>query len=82
MKILSQSKVKSFNRKLPRHTRIAETSNYAILAMRGPEVAFEITLASRRVNHRTYKGLRITCNMNQQYMLIGTIWEENFKVRM
>jgi len=74
MKILGQSKVKSFTRKLPRHTNIAKTSNYAISTMKGPEVAFEITLASRRVNHITYQGLRITCYINQQYMSIGTIW--------
>ena len=76
MKILGQSKVKSFTRKLPRHTKIAEKSNYTISAMKGPEVAFEITLASRRVNHRTYQGLRSTYNTSQQYMLIGTIWEK------
>jgi len=49
MKILGQSKVKSFTRKLPRHTKIAKTSNYVILAMKGLEVAFEFTLTSRRV---------------------------------
>ena len=65
MKILGQSKVKSFTRKLPRHTKIAETSNYAISAMKGPEVAFEITLTSCRVNHKTYQGLRFAYNMNQ-----------------
>ena len=54
MKILGHSKVKSLTRKLPRHTKIAKTSNYAILAMKGPEVAFEIILASCTVNHRTY----------------------------
>jgi len=82
MNILGQSKVKSFTRKLPHHTKIAETSNYATLVIKGPEVAFEITLASRKVNHRTYQGLRFPCNTNQQYMLIGTIREANFKVRM
>jgi len=82
MKILGHSKVKLFTRKLPRHTKIAEASNYAISAMTGPKVEFEITLASHRVNYRTYQGLRSTNNTNQQYMLIGTIWEENSKVRM
>ena len=82
MKILGHSKVKSFNRRLPCHTKTAETSNYAISAMKGPEVEFEITLASRRVNHRTLQGLRSTYNTNQQYMLIGTICEENSKVGM
>ena len=45
-------------------------------------MAFEITLASRRVNHRTYQGLGITCNTNQQYMSIGTSWKEGANVRM
>jgi len=48
MKILGQFKVKAFTRRLPRCIKIAETSNYAMLAMKGPEVAFEITLASCR----------------------------------
>jgi len=52
MKISGQSKVKSFTRKLPRHTKIAETTNYAILAMKGPEVVFKITLRSHRANNR------------------------------
>jgi len=52
MKIMCQSEVRSFTRKLPRHTMIAKTSNYAILAMKRPEVAFKITLTSRWVNNR------------------------------
>jgi len=55
MKILGQSKVKSFVRKLPCHIKIAETSKYAILAMKGPEVAFKIMLTSHRVNNRALK---------------------------
>jgi len=36
------------------------------------EAAFEITLASCRVDGRANQGLRITCNMNQHYISIGT----------
>ena len=38
--ISSQSKVKSFTRKLPCYTKVAEIPNYAILAMKELEVAF------------------------------------------
>jgi len=55
MKISDQSEVKSFTRKLPHHTKIAETSNYAILAMKGPEVVFEFTLASHRVHSKAQR---------------------------
>ena len=55
MKISGQSKVKSFTRKFPRHTKITETSNYTRLAMKGPEVAFEFTLTSRRVYSRAQR---------------------------
>jgi len=67
---------------LPCHTKIGETSNYDILAMKGPDVAFGITLPSRTVYHGTNQGLRFTCSTNQQDMFIGIIWEENAKVRM
>ena len=47
MKILGQSKIKSFTRKLPCYTKVAEIPNYAILAIKELEVAFKITLTSR-----------------------------------
>ena len=52
---MGQYEVESFTRKISRHTKIAETSNYAILAMKGPEVAFKITFTSRRVNYDALK---------------------------
>ena len=55
MKTLGQSKVKSFTRKLPRHTKIAETSNYTILAIKEPEVAFEFTLTSCGIYNRALR---------------------------
>ena len=46
MKILGQSKVKSFTRRLSPHTKVAETSNYAILAIKELEATPETTLTS------------------------------------
>ena len=54
MKILGQSKVKSFTRRLS-HTKVAETSNYDIVAIKGLEATPEITLTSLGVNNRAQK---------------------------
>ena len=53
--ISSQSKVKSFTRKLPCYTKVAEIPNYAILAMKELKVAFKTTLTLRRVNNKALK---------------------------
>jgi len=55
MKILGQSKVKSFTRRLLPHTKVAETSNYAILAIKELEATLETTLTSLGVNNRAQK---------------------------
>ena len=55
MKILSESKVKSFTKRLSHHTKVVETSNYAILAMKELEATLETTLTSRGVNNRARK---------------------------
>ena len=55
MKILGQSKVKSFTRRSSRHIKVAETSNYAILAMKELEATLEATLTSHGLNNRARK---------------------------
>ena len=50
--MFNQSKVKSLTGKLPHNSKVAETSNYAILTMMEPEVALKTTLTSRKVNNR------------------------------
>jgi len=55
MKILNQSKVKSLTRKLPHDSKVAETSNYAILTMKELGVKLEFTLTSRRVYNRALR---------------------------
>ena len=55
MKILGQYKVKSFTRRLSRHTKVAETSNYAILAMKELGATLGTILTSRRVSNRAQK---------------------------
>ena len=55
MKILGQSKVKSFTMRLSHHTKVAEISNYAILAMKELEATLKTTLTSRGVNNRARK---------------------------
>ena len=55
MKILGQSKVKSFTRRLSPNTKVAETSNYDILAIKGLEATPEITLTSLGINNRAQK---------------------------
>ena len=44
--------VKSFTRRLSPNAKIAETSNYDILAIKGLEATLEITLTSLGVNNR------------------------------
>jgi len=44
MKILGESKVKSFTRMLSPHTKVAETSNYAVLATKELKATPETTL--------------------------------------
>ena len=55
MKILGQSKVKSFTRKLPCYTKVAEIPNYTILVMNELEIALKITLTSHRADNRALK---------------------------
>ena len=55
MKILGQSKVKSFTKRLSHHTKVAKTSNYTILAMKELEATLETTLTSRGINSRARK---------------------------
>ena len=55
MKILGQSKVKSFNKWASHLTKVAKTSNYTILAMNELEATLETTLISRGVNNRARK---------------------------
>ena len=52
MKVSNQTKVKLLTGKLPHHSKIAETSNYAKLTMKKTEVALEITMASHSGNNR------------------------------
>jgi len=55
MKILGQSKVKSCTRRFSPHTKVAETSNYAILAIKELEATPKTTLTSLGVNNRAQK---------------------------
>ena len=55
MKILGQSKVRSFTKMLSHHTTVGETSNYVILAMKELEATLETTLTSRGVNNSAWK---------------------------
>ena len=52
MNLLGQSKVKSFTRRLSPHTKVAETLNYGILAIKELEATPETTLTSLGVNNR------------------------------
>ena len=55
MKILGQSKVKSFTRRLSANAQVAGISNYDILAIKGLEAKPEITLTSLGINNRAQK---------------------------
>jgi len=63
MKILGQSKVKSSTRRLSPNTKVAETSNYDILAIKELEATPDITLTSLGVNHN-HRRSRITNSIN------------------
>ena len=55
MKILGQSKLKSFTKRLSPHIKVAETSNYPILAIKELEATRETTSTSLGVNNRAQK---------------------------
>jgi len=55
MKILNQSRVKSLTGKLPHYSKVAESSNYAILIMKELGVTLEFTLTSPRVYNRALR---------------------------
>ena len=55
MKILGQSKVKSFTKRLSHHTKVPKTSNYTILAIKELEATLETTLTSRGANNGARK---------------------------
>ena len=55
MTMLNQSKVKSIIGKLTHHSKVAETSNYAILIMKELGVRLEFTLTSRRLYNRALR---------------------------
>jgi len=59
-------------KKIPHHIKVEKTSYYITSTMTELEVALEITLASHRIDNRAHQGLRITYNMSQHYISIGT----------
>ena len=63
MKILGQSKVKSFTRRLSPSTKVAGTSNYDMLAIKGLEATPEITLTSLGLTTE-HRRSRITNSIN------------------